>query len=282
VSVGIDRAIAEKAASLQLARFYPNRPLTPPVDPFRIAAECDIVVEPLSSMAPGISGCLMYKDGVFGILYANHLPSLGFRRFTVAHELGHYFIDDHAQRIISTGIHTSRDDLGSSDPIERQANFFAAALLMPEREFNQALWHIEADLDGVQSLAERFDVSLTAAAIRMTNLSDEAVAVVVSSGTSVEYCLVSSLLNEIPQLKRPSRGEALSRSTATFRLNKRIQEGDNCTCISDTGTLDDWFEGMPDLEVIEEALYLGHGYGKTLTIVSCDLDPDELDVEDLS
>jgi hypothetical protein len=39
---------------------------------------------------------------------------------------------------------------------------------------------------------------------------------------------------------------------------------------------------MPDLEVIEEALYLGHGYGKTLTIVSCDLDPDELDVEDLS
>lgn len=280
MSVGIDRAIAENAANQQLARFYPNRPLTPPVDPFQIAAACDIVVEPLTSLAPGISGCLMYKDGAFGILYANHLSNDGFRRFTVAHELGHFFIDDHAQKIIDSGIHTSRDDLGSSDPFERQANFFATALLMPEREFNQSLWHIEADLEGVHKLAERFGVSLTAAAIRIAELSEEAVAIVVSSGMSIEYCLVSKVLEAVPQLRRPQRGEVLSRSTATYRLNKRIQQGENCTSISDTGTLDDWFEGMTDLEVTEEALHLGRNYSKTLTIVTCDLDPDELEADD--
>ena len=280
MSVGIDHAVAESEANRQLAKFYPVRPLTPPVDPFTIAKACDIIVQPFSSYKPGISGCLMLQNNTFGILYADHLPNDGFRRFTVAHELGHFFIEGHIQKLLASGIHTSNTEPGTSNPFERQANYFATALLMPEREFNQSLWHIEADLEGVHKLAELFDVSLTAAAIRMAELSEEAVAVVVSSGMSIEYCLISKVLEAVPQLRRPQRGEALSHSTATYRLNKRIQQGDNCTSISDTGTLDDWFEGVTDLEVTEEALHLGRSYGKTLTIITCDLDPDELEVDD--
>jgi hypothetical protein len=150
---------------------------------------------------------------------------------------------------------------------------------MPESEFNQTLWHIEADLGGVRKLAERFGVSLTAAAIRMAELSEEALAIVVSSEMSIDYCIISKALSEVSQLKRPKRGEALSRSTATYRLNKCLQNGDDCTSLTDTGTLDDWFEGLPALEVAEEALCLGN-YGKTLTIITCDVDLDEIETDD--
>lgn len=279
MSAAIDRVVAEAEASRQLARFYPNRPLAPPVDPFMIANASSILVKPLDSLAPGISGCLMCQNGAYGILYANHLPNEGFKRFTIAHELGHFFIEGHALKLLASGIHTSRDNLGSSDPFERQANFFATALLMPEPEFSRALWDCEADLEGVRYLANRFAVSLTTAAIRMAELSEEGIAVVVSSGTSIEYCVTSKVLENVPRLRRPARDEALSRCTATFRLNKRLQQGDGCTTLSDTGTLDDWFDGMPDIEVTEEALSLGN-YGKTLTIITCDIDPEELEMED--
>src|ERR1035438_8496989 len=45
-----------------------------------------------TSLAPGISGCLMKVGDVFGILYSSRFASEGFKRFNVAHELGHYFL----------------------------------------------------------------------------------------------------------------------------------------------------------------------------------------------
>lgn len=279
MSVGLDRSLAENEANRQLDRFYPSRPLTPPVDPFAIAKECNIIVQPFPSHNPGISGCLMLQNDTFGILYANHLPNDGFRRFTVAHELGHFFIEGHALKLLSSGIHTSYTEPGTKDPFERQANFFATSLLMPEREFRKALWRIGADLEGVRSLAGIFGVSLTAAAIRMAELSEEAVAIVVSSELKIEYCVISKVLEAVPHLRRPPRGEILSRTTATYRLQKLLQQGDSCTNLSNTGTLDDWFEDTTDLEVTEEALFLG-SYGKTLTVITCELDPDELEADD--
>ncbi|MGB8741579.1 MAG: hypothetical protein WCD52_15455, partial [Xanthobacteraceae bacterium] len=35
----------------------------------------------------------------FGILYATHVPSEGFQRFSVGHELGHYFLGSSLNRV---------------------------------------------------------------------------------------------------------------------------------------------------------------------------------------
>lgn len=35
----------------------------------------------------------------FGIQYASHIANEGFIRFTVAHELGHYFLPGHAEHL---------------------------------------------------------------------------------------------------------------------------------------------------------------------------------------
>jgi len=62
-----------------------------PVDPFAIARSRDIEVKPKPDTAGGVSGMLLRHGNAFGILYATHIPSEGFQRFSVGHELGHYF-----------------------------------------------------------------------------------------------------------------------------------------------------------------------------------------------
>ena len=59
-----------------------------PVDPFSIAAKEDILVEAKDPDRKGMSGCIVFNDDGVGIIYATDIRSEGFRRFTVAHELG--------------------------------------------------------------------------------------------------------------------------------------------------------------------------------------------------
>lgn len=66
-----------------------------PVCPFTIAKDKGIEVQPRESDRPGVSGFLMRVGNQFGILYATHIKNDGFIRFTVCHELGHYFLPGH-------------------------------------------------------------------------------------------------------------------------------------------------------------------------------------------
>lgn len=80
-------------------------------------------------------------------------------RFTVAHELGHYFLHYVYLRRNDEG----RFNRGGSNMLETQANVFAAALLMPEGAFRRA-W---TEHDGDEwAVARVFDVSPNAASVR--------------------------------------------------------------------------------------------------------------------
>lgn len=92
-----------------------------PVDPFAIATRHEIVCEQKPGMAAGISGCLMKVGDIFGILYSARFSSEGFRKFTVAHELGHYFLEGHVQHLFGAGQWSERSHSGSSDA-ERMTN----------------------------------------------------------------------------------------------------------------------------------------------------------------
>jgi len=77
---------------------------------------------------------LLKSADEFCIFYSDVFPSDGFRRFTVAHELGHYFLDGHPSTFLQkemSGINRIVD-LTSDDHYEREADSFAAALLMPQ------------------------------------------------------------------------------------------------------------------------------------------------------
>jgi hypothetical protein len=84
------------------------------------------------------------------------------RRFTIAHEIGHFVL--HPERVRSE---RSGSTNWASQSIEREADAFAAELLMPEHLVRQATLEDGAD---PERLADRFDVSVQAMAVRLARL----------------------------------------------------------------------------------------------------------------
>lgn len=90
------------------------------------------------------------------------------RRFSVAHELGHWLRDRGKVHLACQ----ARDFLTewSADNPETRANRFASEVLLPERTFSPDCRGREMTFGTVRSLAERYRTSLTATAIRLTEL----------------------------------------------------------------------------------------------------------------
>ncbi|MBL4801537.1 MAG: ImmA/IrrE family metallo-endopeptidase [Emcibacter sp.] len=83
-------------------------------------------------------------------------------RFTIAHELGHYFLhylpnlSENSEKTFKATRYTEE----SNERSEWEANWFAAAFLMPSNEFKEYLKKYDTDID---IIAEHFNVSRTAA-----------------------------------------------------------------------------------------------------------------------
>jgi len=253
---------------------------TLPVDPFAIADSRDIEVKPKPDTASGVSGMLLRHGDTFGILYATHVRSAGFQRFSVGHELGHYFLDGHIDQVLpEDGIHTSRAGFVSGNPYELEADQFAAGLLMPSTPFKRALGGQDVGLQAVESLAELCKTSLTATAIRYADLTDAAVAIVISTGQVIDFCFVSDTLKTLPQLTWIRKGARVPAGTATARLNANTEAIANGNRVEEEIDITDWLGGSRSAKATEQALGLGC-YGKTLTVLSCPSVQDETFRED--
>lgn len=271
--------------SLKLARqtaeaFLKKEGITAlPVDPFAIAESREIMVEGKPENVDGVSGMLLRHGNNFGIVYATHIPSTGFQRFSVSHELGHYFLPGHVDQVIKDGIHVSHAGFVTNDPYELEADHFAAGLLMPETPFRKAMDRYDPGLDAIDAVAELCLTSRTATAIRFAELTDAAVAVIVSTGNTVDYCFMSDAMKSLPKLDWVRKGSPLPAGTATARLAARrdsVLAGDR---ITDEADVRDWLGGTTRAGVSEESVGLGQ-YGKVLTVLVSNTirqrdDPDE-------
>lgn len=108
------------------------------------------------------------------------------RRYSIAHELGHFLIPTHMPEP-GEGFTCSLNDLHHLDTrerdrrkrIEAEANGFAAALLMPEPRLRACCGSRAPNLGEIVRLAREFDVSKEAMARAYVNAEREAVAVLV-------------------------------------------------------------------------------------------------------
>lgn len=103
-------------------------------------------------------------DGSFTI-YLNEESVTARQAFTIAHELGHFYL--HTDRKLPGEASFARC---GSDRQEWEANWFAAELLMPEAEFRAAAKECWGSPD---LLADRFGVSPAAASVRLKALGIE-------------------------------------------------------------------------------------------------------------
>lgn len=117
---------------------------------------------------------LIRKEKDNYVIYLNIHDSSRRKRFTIAHEIGHFIlhkdilekrelIDDIRQPILNRNTDKSQKE---KQQIEIEANIFAANILMPEKEFKKKF----NQSNSVEEVAKYFSVSTAAAAIRAKDL----------------------------------------------------------------------------------------------------------------
>jgi len=253
--------------ALAAERLVKSWGLALPIDPFAIAAEFKITVAAKPASHPGVSGMLVRYGNEFAIAYATHIDNEPFQRFSVGHELGHYFLPGHPEAVFDArGIHESRAQFTSKDRYEMEADGFAAGLLMPRHLFFPELERAGHGLAAVESLATLCKTSLHATAIRLTQCTREPTAIVVSVGNSIDHCFMSEALKALEGIDWLRKRDAVPRSSPTFRFN---QNAENVRCaerIEETSNLQDWFGGRRRIAIDEDVIGLG-SYGKTLTVL---------------
>jgi Zn-dependent peptidase ImmA (M78 family) len=111
------------------------------------------------------------------------------RRFGIAHELGHWemrFRNDGFSICASADLDHRASEKHSKEQ-EIAANEFAGALLLPSRFIGETCRTGEPTFRSVRQLADRFEVSLTATALRLVALSAEACALVYSENGCIKW-----------------------------------------------------------------------------------------------
>ena len=245
-----------------------------PVDPIALAQDLGIEVLAKPASAQGVSGMLLRSGNAFGITYATHIDSIGFQNFSVAHELGHYFLPGHIDAVLAHGnVHKSRAGFTSGDRYEMEADHFAASLLMPRLLFMEAIRTSGEGLAAIEKLANLCRTSLTATGVRYVQCSRDTLAIVLSTSNQINYCFMSNALREVKDLNWIRKGTLLPRDTTTFAFNQDVECVRQADRTGGTSDLQDWFGGDRSIPITEEVAGLG-SYGKTLTVLTA-LDLEE-------
>ena len=238
-----------------------------PVNVLKIADTEGISVKTMPQEVKGASSMLIMAQDQTQIFYSPQYDNVGFERFSIAHELGHYFLSGHPEEIMKAGgRHESRCNFTESSSIELEADHFASGLLMPSHLVQQFLRKKNCDIESVIELASTSACSLTAVAIRMSECSKNPVAVIVSRGDQVVYCFMSESFKGLGKLTYLRKSSPLPQGN-TLEFN---QNQDNVLCLQRAEgetSLEDWFDGSHRIKLREEVMGLGKT-GYTLTILS--------------
>ena len=145
-----------------------------PVDVTKCADLLGIDVQ-AAELEPEISGVFIKKENIPYIRYNSHDMPVR-QRFTIAHEIGHFLLHakstslfiDKSEKVMYRNMQSSTGELLK----EREANAFAAALLMPRRLVQEAVSELsdEEFENFVYSLSVKFKVSESAMGIRLSNM----------------------------------------------------------------------------------------------------------------
>ena len=146
--------------------------VTFPIDPYIIAERMGLRVEHRVGLPKDVSGILLKEpEDTIPLALVNYDHSETRRRFTLAHEIGHYtYIQDNEPHKLKEGIGLveHRDEIAGlgKDKREIDANTFAANLLMPEGAVR--IWVYEGKTR--TQMAKDFVVSLEALGNRLNTL----------------------------------------------------------------------------------------------------------------
>lgn len=138
-----------------------------PIDPYRVARAHNVLV--IEREAEGCDGCILVEGDAAAILVNAGIRKAERRRFTVAHELGHFALHREMLYFRRESLEEIEGEFDAG--IEAEANAFASELLMPAASVDYEFATQEPSWFVVDQMQARYSVSLTAAALRLVKSS---------------------------------------------------------------------------------------------------------------
>lgn len=193
---------------------------------------------------------LLRRENGTGVIRLNSkIISPERRRFSIAHELGHWILHPKMSQGHLCFATDLQDYRRSSE--EAEANYFAASLLMPDHWIPRDIFKQDPQFALIKGLAKRFRTSLTASARRFVELSTQPLVLVSSNKGTIMWSVRSKSASDF--FLPPGQSVAEDSLTATAVLSG-----------ANTGAMklvdpQAWFPDRDferDSELYEDAMYL--------------------------
>ena len=195
------------------------------IDAYCIESPKDLVVEELAAAenlfikeAPlkNFLGMISYKENYGLITLNSNITDRGQRIFTITHEMGHYFIERGKPERLRGCKAEELSVFKSVKRNEENANIFAAELLMHRPWFNDFIIKRQINFELIKELANYFNVSLSAAALRYVNIGKDPTAIIYSKDGIVKW----SAFHDYFPFKFISKGFAVPKESAASDFYK--------------------------------------------------------------
>lgn len=227
-----------------------------PISLFNIATQLCLFVQ--EAPIEDIEGCLV-TDGETGGILLNSNALNRRKRFTFAHEIGHYVLHRRTQLRFSDH---ERDLFSSASRIEIEASAFASYLLMPPALLPARFGRDVPSFAMADEVSETSDVSLMAVLKRLVQDSNYQTIFICSEGQSIRWSNFSHEVGEyngvVSRIPEISAAFALFKDKAEDTYIRRLPA-------------DAWFYKGPlvdnDLHIIEESRRFSTGHIYTLISV---------------
>ena len=185
-------------------------------------------------------------------------------RFTLAHEFGHYLLHRQARERFECTELDMHDWDSASRAVESEADAFASYLLMPLDDFRQQIDGHLISIDLLKHCADRYGVSLMAAALKWIEVAPRRAVVVAARDGFLLWA-------------RSNRAAFKSGAFLKTRVSppREVPEGSLLKSEDEPGVLASrltsarlWFSKEPeDMQLIEHAFVASRGYDYTLGVL---------------
>lgn len=195
----------------------------------------------------------------------NNGPNHARSRFTFAHELGHYFIDEHRQALLNgkTPSHPSFTNFSSKNPVELEADHFASSLLLPENRIKKDSLKKPFNFKLIEGLSKKYNTSITATVLKLMTIDKHPIMLVCSVDSKIKWFRYS---HDFPfnWLKKPTGiVPKFTLAGAYFSTKEKFDEELPVTA-------NDWFDNVWDKDIdrpfFEKCIYSDR-YNFVLSII---------------
>jgi hypothetical protein len=253
------------------------------VDPLRILEAAGITIS-YNHYGDAFEGALEHNAGRFHA-YCNldkvRSKNSPRARFTIAHELGHYHIDEH-RAALKRGLapmHGSFANRPDSEIIvEQEADLFASHLLLPRPRYHRLVARLPFQPTGlhkITAVAQELDVSVQATARRYCQETSDTCGLVMWRTEDQPWAFISPSWERRGYLHLRRDPAAIMNGSATYRAKEAASDnskGRFGSIEESASTAAFWFSNVPhggqrDVVLVEQAVRLGSFGVLTLLLI---------------